>query len=180
MIKISVSNLGQEELSRMMLQKENRASSRAAARALFPGVAEEGVKKDSKLMKKLFVQAPGAETMAPPLDDMNKQSAAAFDDKWPKKNGPAALQPTLKKAKNDTKDEAEITAFNEKTERKSKTAHVDAFIQKVASMTPAQLKFPELLKVARPTPNIKKRVAVDTSSPTGTPPVQSDLSGGAA
>jgi hypothetical protein len=134
MIKIAVGNVGHEELDRMLLQKDNRASSRAAARALFPSVAEDGMAKDSKLMKKLFVQTPGAETMAPTLEGIHQ----------------------------------------------AKTAAVDAFFAKYAGLTEAQRRFPELLKVAKPTPNLKKRNPEAASGPTGEPPVQSTLSGGAS
>lgn len=180
MIKISVSNVGHEELARMMLQKDNRASARAAARALFPSVAEDGQAKDSKLMRKLFVQAPGAETMAPTLNTMNKQSAAAADDKWPKKNGPAALQPVQRPQGDYEKDDEQTEAYNQKNKKKAKTAAIDAFFSKYAGMTDAQRRFPELLKVAKPTPTMKKRVPESASGPTGEPPVQSSLSGGAA
>ena len=68
----------------------------------------------------------------------------------------------------------------------SPTAHVDAFFDKLAEarLTPAQRRYPELLKAAsapgvgtRPAPRLSKRTAAGTRAAL---PVQSPLSGGSA
>jgi hypothetical protein len=67
----------------------------------------------------------------------------------------------------------------------SLTPATDAFFDKVAEarLTPAQRRYPELLKASaatignRPTPDVKARNATQTK---GAQPVQSSLSGGAA
>jgi hypothetical protein len=64
---------------------------------------------------------------------------------------------------------------------KSKTSHVDAFFEMLSAPTDAQLRYPELLKVAdsgtKKVPNLRPRVTTETTGPT---PIRSDLSGGSA
>lgn len=64
-----------------------------------------------------------------------------------------------------------------------KTAHVDAFFEELAeaSMTDAQRRYPELLKVAaNATGSVGRITAVGKSGPTSRIPVRSGLSGGSA
>ena len=73
----------------------------------------------------------------------------------------------------------------EKEKKSSVTANLDAFFEKLseASVTDAQRRYPELLKVAyanptTKTPDLKKRV--QGTENVGSVPVRSDLSGGSA
>lgn len=136
-----IASAGEEELHRMKATVLTRDDQRAAADALFGGVAMVSRQADRDLIKKLFVQSPGAETMAP----------------------------TLQK-------EASITPA------------LDAFFEKNAKalgLTEAQLRYPELLKVAagrsamasQPTPDLSKRKVTANSGPDA---VKSSLSGGSA
>lgn len=64
-----------------------------------------------------------------------------------------------------------------------KTAHVDAFFEELAdaSMTDAQRRYPELLKVAaNATGSVGRILPVGKDGPTGKVPVRSGLSGGSA
>jgi hypothetical protein len=98
--KIAVGNLGAEESAQFTHKVLTRAATRAQADELFEHKAT-GIAEANQRLKELFVQAPAAETMAPPL---------------------------------------------------AKTASVDTFFDKLAelSMTDAQRRYPELLKVAGP------------------------------
>ena len=126
--KIAVGNLGEEETYQMKLKVETRAASRAIAQAMFPLAAQKSSKRDIKLMKNLFVQAPGSENMSQKLYGINK------------------------------------------------TAHVDAFFEKISSMTVAQVRYPELLKAAE----ISNTVTTSLKRRASAPPVKSNLSGGSA
>src|SRR4051812_19096565 len=97
--KAAVGCVGHEELAEMTRMVLTRADTRAQARALFPAVADDASQRDSKLMKKLFLQAPAAISMSPQLDQMSKSAA----DNWPQKDGPAALAPTLKDSPTTTR-----------------------------------------------------------------------------
>lgn len=118
--KTAVSNLGAEEVAQMKAKVLTRAATRAEADLLFHHKATGIAAANQKRLKELFVQADGAETMAPSL---------------------------------------------------AKTAAVDQFFDKVASanLTEAQVRYPELLKVAgpltNPAPSLKRlKSAVATTS----------------
>jgi hypothetical protein len=123
-IKLAVANLGEEELYQMKYKVLNRAASRATIQKMFPLAGQKSADKDTKMMKKLFVQSRAAETMAPVLSEINK------------------------------------------------TAAVDAFFNKIAGLTTAQIRFPELLKAAGPTPTLKRKATAH--------PVQASITGGSA
>lgn len=74
--------------------------------------------------------------------------------------------------------------YKASSEQTSMTPNIDAFLEKLseASLTEAQRRYPELMKVAyanatTKTPSLKKRSPTDI---TGPGPVKSDLSGGSA
>ena len=156
-----VGNLGEEERSQLEMQVKTRARSRAEAELLFR--ASEGSRtKDRNLLRKLFVQTPGAESPdrlaanpipAPPEDDLLS------------------------------------SAYKTQAKHSSVTVCTDAFFEKLseARLTEAQRRYPELMKVSgapggRGTfvlPPTKKRSGTTTSF-SCTPPAQSSLSGGAA
>ena len=115
--------------------------------------------KERAVARKLFKQAPAAQTMAPGLQ-------------------PDVLTPPEDESSNETSSGPVKVASAEIILRRcegSLAPRVDAFLEKAAAatMTEAQRRYPELLKVAaRPAPALKKRPSAL--------PVQSGISGGSA
>ena len=152
-----VGNLGAEEKDQLEAKVKTRAMTRAEAEALFANKSTQ--ESDRRLLKKLFIQAPAAET---------KNRLAAKMEEAPKEELLKDLGALYK-----TKV----------------SAATDAYFEKLAEdqLTEAQRRYPELLKVAaapggRGTyvlPSITKRT-VTTNPVRGAGPVQSSLSGGTA
>lgn len=70
--KEAVGNLGEEELSFLKIVRQTRQDTRRDANSLFT-TAHQNRDRDIKLMEKLFVQTPGAMTMA---DNLLKSASA--------------------------------------------------------------------------------------------------------
>ncbi|TXH11759.1 MAG: hypothetical protein E6R04_00565 [Spirochaetes bacterium] len=76
--KEAVGNLGEEELNFMKHVRLTREDTRRDTNALFENVPQSR-KRDQDLMNKLFVQAPGAQTMADNLLKMASASEQEFE-----------------------------------------------------------------------------------------------------
>jgi len=151
-----------ETAEQVKQQIKTKEDTKAETDVLF-NHAQETRKKNRKKLKKLFVQAEGAETMAPGL----QAESPPFDPTW------GIKAPEMPKG---------LTA----TKVASVTKNVEAFFEKQASgLTEAQRRFPELLKVANATgpvprpPLVQPKKATPTSAG-GVTPVKSVLSGGGA
>lgn len=146
--KIAVANLGAEELEQFKWTVRRRSDTQLEADALFNRNPEVR-KKDRAELEKLFVQTPAAVTNAP-----NLQKTAGVKCICPKPNCPAC--------------------------KKQKTSAIDAFMAQYekSKLSEAQVRFPELLKVAAPAPILPKKINPDAK--TGATPAAASLSGGGA
>jgi hypothetical protein len=146
--KIAVGNLGAEELAQFKWTVRNRSDTQMEADALF-GKNPEVRKKDRAILEKLFIQTPASTTNAP-----NLQKTAGVKCTCPKTNCPAC--------------------------KKQKTSAIDAYTaqHEKAKLSSAQVRYPELLKVAAPAPILPKKI--NTDAKTGPTPAQSSLAGGSA
>jgi hypothetical protein len=154
--RAGVANLGVEEKERLELEVKTRARTRAEAELLFD---EAHRARDGEVarLRQLFTQAPVAET-------------------------PSRLAPRI-----PPPPPTDLGSLYGMGKSSSVTANVDGFFDKIAaaSLTDAQVRYPELLKVSaapggRGTfvlPTLSKRSTTPTR---GASPVQSPLSGGAA
>lgn len=129
MNKEAVGNIGEEEMNFVKHVRLTREDTRRDANALF-SKAHQSRERDRKLVEKLFLQAPGAVTMAPNLQK------EAFVEQW------------------------------EHFEKIKVAYNVHHFFESGAHMTPAQRRFPELMKVAkaRPVVSMKKVPAASSTS----------------
>jgi hypothetical protein len=128
--KEAVGNLGEEELNFLRLVRQSRQDTRRDADALFK-TAPQNRERDIKLMNKLFVQAPGAITMA---DNLLKNASAEEFEKFEKMK----------------------IAYN-----------VYAFFDGGFHYSPAQRRYPELLKVAKSRPAVVMKKTPDPETKTG-------------
>lgn len=201
MKKLAVGNLGEEEAAQLKHTVLTRAATRVEADLLFHHKASEIAAKNRARLAQLFVQAPGAETMAPtivksankdcPSEDTpedkkeKKVEHAAIGDKDYEKKNPFAHEHG-KHGKLSKKIPKLGDGPKKLVKKSSVTYNVDRFFDKLAAenYTDAQRRYPELLKVAvapglgtRPSPNVTKRCATEAK---GAQPARSSLSGGSA
>ena len=212
MKKLATGNLGTEELARVSRMALTRADTRAEADVLFGDTAKKMRAEDRKKLEKLFIQTPAAQTMAPNLQKEAKEMPHFTDQDRPAKvkeiykalkrdnpKMPAEVKARIASRKGKKSPESRkppetggpaykaplhYERKGGKYKASSVTANVDAFFEKLseASLTDAQRRYPELLKVAyanatTKTPSLQKRTPTEK---TGTDPVRSELAGGSA
>lgn len=196
----------EEELARTHHLMRTREDTRAEADVLFGAPAKAMRLSETAKMRKLFVQAPVAQTMAPNLQGGSEK--VAVSEKYVADAARQVLQQGGSKGRSGLKRVSDFVtsnaqkgaqspgkkgkrissanaAFQELMKTGSVAPNVDAFFEKLANAqtTEAQRRYPELLKVAAPRAGTFKVPDTTLKRPTpgfGENPSKSSLSGGSA
>lgn len=189
MRKLAAQSDSSQPARQFHLELESKADTQFEANNLFANARANRTQARASL-KKLFVQAPVATTMAPNLQpELDKMSSVELSIEMQEQLGLVKRAYQVKTSKKRTLAEAAdktcpmkktATKRESKTKKASVAPHVDAWFEKNAHLlrSEAQNRFPELLKVAAEPKLLASKIRRSpTSGPT---PVQSALTGGSA